>query len=255
MTVVQGHCDPRVRARARGVRAALRRGRGAGRRRSPSSSTASPSWTCGAASPTGAPGRPWEQRHARARLLVHQGGHRDRRCCSPSAALSTSTAPVADCWPEFAAGGKEHDHRRAPAHPPGRAAGARASRCRSRSSRTRRRWPPPGGAGRRLGAGHRARLPRADLRLAGRRGRPPGTRASTVGEFVGDEIAGPCGLDLWVGAPDDVIERARARLSPRGERTARRQRGDAGRATCQLPGKARRPAARDGQGLPATRTA
>ncbi|MCO6006518.1 beta-lactamase family protein [Actinoallomurus purpureus] len=34
----------------------------------------------------------------------------------------------------------------------------------------------------------------------------------TVGEFVRDEIAGPLNLDLHVGAPDDVIERA-ARLS------------------------------------------
>jgi CubicO group peptidase (beta-lactamase class C family) len=34
----------------------------------------------------------------------------------------------------------------------------------------------------------------------------------SVGELVAAEIAGPLGLDLWVGAPDDVIARA-ARLS------------------------------------------
>ncbi|SJZ53352.1 CubicO group peptidase, beta-lactamase class C family [Marinactinospora thermotolerans DSM 45154] len=35
----------------------------------------------------------------------------------------------------------------------------------------------------------------------------------TVGEYVADEFAGPLGLDLWVGAPDGVIQRA-ARLAP-----------------------------------------
>jgi CubicO group peptidase (beta-lactamase class C family) len=30
----------------------------------------------------------------------------------------------------------------------------------------------------------------------------------SVGDLVAAEIAGPLGLDLWVGAPDDVIERA-----------------------------------------------
>jgi CubicO group peptidase (beta-lactamase class C family) len=34
----------------------------------------------------------------------------------------------------------------------------------------------------------------------------------STGEVVASEIAGPLGLDLWLGAPDDVIERA-ARLS------------------------------------------
>ncbi|TYB61442.1 beta-lactamase family protein [Nonomuraea sp. PA05] len=38
----------------------------------------------------------------------------------------------------------------------------------------------------------------------------------TVGELVAAEIAGPLGLELWVGAPDEVIERA-ARLTA-GER-------------------------------------
>ncbi|WP_248960383.1 serine hydrolase domain-containing protein [Sphaerisporangium perillae] len=38
----------------------------------------------------------------------------------------------------------------------------------------------------------------------------------SVGELVADEIAGPRGLELWVGAPDDVAARA-ARLSA-GER-------------------------------------
>lgn len=36
----------------------------------------------------------------------------------------------------------------------------------------------------------------------------------TVGEYAADEIAGPLGLDLWVGAPEGVAERA-ARLTRR----------------------------------------
>lgn len=42
-----------------------------------------------------------------------------------------------------------------------------------------------------------------------------------VGAFVRDEIAGPRGLDLHVGAPDDVVERA-ARLSASRPKGARR---------------------------------
>ncbi|MFD1546762.1 serine hydrolase domain-containing protein [Nonomuraea guangzhouensis] len=45
----------------------------------------------------------------------------------------------------------------------------------------------------------------------------------SVGELVAAEISGPLGLDLWVGAPDDVIARA-ARLSagpPPGSETGR----------------------------------
>ncbi|RCV53307.1 serine hydrolase domain-containing protein [Marinitenerispora sediminis] len=34
----------------------------------------------------------------------------------------------------------------------------------------------------------------------------------SVGAYVAEEIAGPLGLDLWIGAPDDVIDRA-ARLT------------------------------------------
>ncbi|GGP11222.1 beta-lactamase family protein [Nonomuraea glycinis] len=40
----------------------------------------------------------------------------------------------------------------------------------------------------------------------------------SVGDLVAAEIAGPLGLDLWVGAPDDVIERA-ARIKGPGRRS------------------------------------
>lgn len=57
----------------------------------------------------------------------------------------------------------------------------------------------------------------------------------TVGEIVATEIAGPLGLELWVGAPDDVAARA-ARLSA-GER--RKPATDSGpdNAAAELPGQ------------------
>ncbi|GAA1279402.1 serine hydrolase domain-containing protein [Sphaerisporangium rubeum] len=42
---------------------------------------------------------------------------------------------------------------------------------------------------------------------------------TSVGELVADEIAGPGGLEIWLGAPDDVVSRA-ARLSA-GDRFTR----------------------------------
>ncbi|MCG5211694.1 serine hydrolase domain-containing protein [Streptosporangium sp. KLBMP 9127] len=53
----------------------------------------------------------------------------------------------------------------------------------------------------------------------------------SVGEIVATDIAGPCGLELWVGAPGDVVERT-ARLSA-GERTA----GTGATGVTELPGK------------------
>lgn len=61
----------------------------------------------------------------------------------------------------------------------------------------------------------------------------------SVGELVSAEIAGPLGLELWVGAPDPVIERA-ARLTagerPRNDRPATTPDTPAGPATSATPG-------------------
>ena len=71
----------------------------------------------------------------------------------------------------------------------------------------------------------------------------------TVGELVAAEIAGPLGLELWVGAPDDVIERT-ARLKA-GERP-RRAPGPAGRSGMEIVesagGTTDRPAGRAADG-------
>ncbi|MEV0829826.1 serine hydrolase domain-containing protein [Nonomuraea rubra] len=61
----------------------------------------------------------------------------------------------------------------------------------------------------------------------------------SVGELVSAEIAGPLGLELWMGAPDPVIERA-ARLTagerPRNDRPATTSDTPAGPATSATPG-------------------
>lgn len=119
-------------------------------------------------------------------------------------------APVADVWPEFAAGGKEAvtvEH-------------VLTHSCGLPVIET----PVP--------VAEFEDLPAIAARLAGQRplwepGTAHGYHALTygflvgevvrrvtgksVGELVAAEIAGPLGLDLWVGAPDDVIPRA-ARL-------------------------------------------
>ena len=84
---------------------------------------------------------------------------------------------VAEYWPEFAAERQGRDHGRLAAVPPGRAARGR----RHASTPTRpSTWEPiidaPRRAGAAVGAGHGARLPRPDLRLAGRRARAPRQR-------------------------------------------------------------------------------
>ncbi|WP_405140487.1 beta-lactamase family protein [Sphaerisporangium sp. NBC_01403] len=56
----------------------------------------------------------------------------------------------------------------------------------------------------------------------------------SVGELVAGEIAGPRGLDLWVGAPDDVAARA-ARLSAGTRATPGG--GTAGATVAELPGQ------------------
>ena len=202
-------------------------------------------------------GRPWEQRHPRIRLLVHQGDHRDRAALQlAERGLVDVTAPVAEVWPEFAVRGKQRvtvEHL----------------------------------------LSHQAGLPALDeqvpveefedqpaiaARLAGQRpiwepGTAHGYHALTygflvgevvrrvtgksVGELVAAEISGPLGLDLWVGAPDDVIERAArltagARARQRRIRTggarARTGHGTAGETRPERAGRPEAPAGAAGRG-------
>ena len=90
-------------------------------------------------------------------------------------------APVAVYWPEFAAAGKEQGPRTAPAVPPrrsGRPAGAALAGAALRlgADHTAAR-----GDRALVGTGHAVRLPRADLRLSGRRGRTAGVGAAPGG--------------------------------------------------------------------------
>ncbi|MFI7692359.1 serine hydrolase domain-containing protein [Nonomuraea sp. NPDC049655] len=128
-------------------------------------------------------------------------------------------APVADVWPEFAAGGKEAvtvEH-------------VLTHSCGLPVIET----PVP--------VAEFEDLPAIAARLAGQTplwepGTAHGYHALTygflvgevvrrvtgksVGELVAAEIAGPLGLDLWVGAPDDVIPRAARLKAPTRPRPA-----------------------------------
>ena len=62
--------------------------------------------------------------------------------------------------------------------------------------------PRPGGHHARVGARHQTRLPRHHLRLACRRARSPiRSKHRSLGTFLGEEIAGPLSVDLWIGLP------------------------------------------------------
>jgi CubicO group peptidase (beta-lactamase class C family) len=170
-----------------------------------------------------ATGRPWEHdtpcfafsctkalTAAAALRVAERGGH-------------DLAAPVAGWWPEFAAEGKEaatgedllahrvglpafdRDVTAAEAADPAAMAALLAAQAPA--------WPP--------GTAH-GYHPLTFGWLAGEIVRRLDGR--TVGAYVADEIAGPLGLDLWVGAPDDVLDRA-ARLTTGP--TAARRRGPA----------------------------
>ncbi|MFC4564696.1 serine hydrolase domain-containing protein [Nocardiopsis mangrovi] len=131
------------------------------------------------------------------------------------------TAPVASWWPEFAAAGKgavtgEHllSHQAGLPTFDRTVAAAEAADPAAMAAllaAQRPRWEPGTGHGYHsftFGwlAGEIVR------RLDGR----------TVGAYVADEIAGPLGLDLWVGAPGDVLDRtARLTAGPAGARARR----------------------------------
>ncbi|MFC7644304.1 serine hydrolase [Streptosporangium lutulentum] len=146
------------------------------------------------------------------------------------------TAPVADVWPEFARGGKE------------RVTVEHLLTHRSGLPVIEEQVPPEE---------FEDQVAMAD-RLAGQT--PiwePGTAhgyhaltygflvgevirrvsGKTVGEIVATEIAGPLGLDLWVGAPDDVAARA-ARLSAGTQRKPETGgRPDDASTAAELPGQ------------------
>ncbi|MEV0198070.1 serine hydrolase domain-containing protein [Nonomuraea sp. NPDC050691] len=121
------------------------------------------------------------------------------------------SAPVADVWPEFAAGGKEgvtveHLLTHAAGLPvvedpvPVEEFGDHAAIA-ARLAGQRPLWEP-GTAHGYHALSYGFLVGEVVRRVTGK----------TVGELVAAEIAGPLGLDLWVGAPDPVIARA-ARLT------------------------------------------
>ncbi|GAA2320552.1 hypothetical protein GCM10010149_86800 [Nonomuraea roseoviolacea subsp. roseoviolacea] len=133
------------------------------------------------------------------------------------------SAPVADVWPEFAAEGKagvtvEHLLTHAAGLPvvedpvPVEEFGDHAAIA-ARLAGQRPLWEP-GTAHGYHALSYGFLVGEVVRRVTGK----------TVGELVAAEIAGPLGLDLWVGAPDPVIARA-ARLTaatgtPEGRRDA-----------------------------------
>ena len=122
-------------------------------------------------------------------------------------------APVARYWPEFAANGKER-HQGQPSDEPFR----RTIRL---EGEDRQRGPLRLGEGHRaarragavLGAGHGARLSRADAGLSRRRSRAADHRAS-VGTVFREEIAEPLGADFHIG----LASIGRLRASPNSSR-------------------------------------
>ena len=120
-------------------------------------------------------------------------------------------APVARYWPEFAAAGKEQIPVRMLLST---APGSRRSTAAAAARRARRHRH--GGCARRtaaeLAAGRTPRLSRDHVRLARRRGGAADQRAH-LGAFFRDEIAGPLGLDFWIGLPEALEPRV-ARIAP-----------------------------------------
>ncbi|MFC7381046.1 serine hydrolase domain-containing protein [Sphaerisporangium rhizosphaerae] len=149
------------------------------------------------------------------------------------------SAPVAEVWPEFAAGGKERvtvEHllthqsglpvieEDVPAEEFGDQPAIAA-----RLAAQRPMWEP--------GTAHGYHALTYGFLVGEVVRRVTG---KSVGEFVAAEIAGPRGLDLWLGAPPDVIARA-ARLSAGERRTPGGATGSDGpeavRAAAELPGR------------------
>lgn len=122
--------------------------------------------------------------------------------------------PVADTWPEFAAEGKESvtvrdllSHRSGVvslAHRPITLADeAAGTPIMDAIAAARPEWPPGSAHGYHgLTLGHA--LSAIVLRLTGR----------TVGRYLAAEIAGPLGLDCWIGLPDAELPRLAELITP-----------------------------------------
>ena len=112
-------------------------------------------------------------------------------------------APVADYWPEFAAGRQGRRAHLAPAEPfrrpAGRRSGERRHRQRHALSRAPYRRARRHGAG--LDAGRVLPLPPDHLRLAAQRGRAAGDRQERRPRSSPRRSPAPLGLDFWIGLP------------------------------------------------------
>ena len=86
-------------------------------------------------------------------------------------------ARVTEWWPEFGRARQGDDDRRAPAQPSGRPARLRPARHGGRGGRPGGDGRPPRRPAPGVAAGHRSRLPRDHVRLAGRRTRPAALRS------------------------------------------------------------------------------
>ena len=154
--------------------------------------------------------RPYDRRHAAARVLHHEGhhGHRRRRCACERGLLDYD-ATVVDYWPEFAAAGKERRHRRPAAVAPGRAARDRRRRSPSTRSSTGTTWRAGSPRRRRSGSPGTAHGYHAVTYgwLAGELVRRVDPQGRSLGGFVADEVAGPVGAEAWIGLPEALEHR------------------------------------------------
>ena len=179
-------------------------------------------------------GVPWTRDTLTRHVLLHQGSAGHVRAQGGRARGARTGRPVAAYWPSACRG-------RAGAHCP---RGARAS-CRDAGAGRRltlaRCWQVspvagPRGATPVLAAGHRARLPRDDLRLAGRRDAPARPPEAARGHF--EDLFGGVGRTPGSGLPVRAAGRVgHAEWDPDGPASVpRRLSGDSGPATVDDPG-------------------
>ncbi len=110
-------------------------------------------------------------------------------------------APVIEYWPEFGANGKD----KIPVRwllAPGRSAGPRRTADLRRRRRLGSGDPRDRGAEAAVGAGYGARLPQHELRVfVGEVVRR--ITGKSLSRFFADEVAGPLGLNAWIGLPEE----------------------------------------------------